>query len=183
LCQQHYLLCRWPKCPATVESAMPAKKPAAEPHHPASLSARCIKQLLERHAVPEYRQTSLLARVLGVGYQQARRKASGEAAWSLEDIAKVAEHFAEPLADVVSLDQGDEPHEAVLLCGALRVPCRIWLGKILDPAFPAQLVAVGIPGNWQVISSLETRAYPTLAVRRLVIQAPPVVIDTREEAE
>jgi hypothetical protein len=136
------------------------------------MAARCIKQLLERHGIPKHRHSSLLGDILGVGYGQAHRKVTGEAAWPLEDIAKVAQYFAESVADVVELGEGDGAQEAVLVCGALRVPCRVWLGKIVDPAYPPQLVAVGAPGNWLVVSSLETRAYPTLAVQRLVVQAP-----------
>ncbi|WP_156901298.1 helix-turn-helix domain-containing protein [Azohydromonas australica] len=149
----------------------PANKPESDAH-PWPMGARCIKQLLDRHGVPKHRHSSLLGEILSVGYGQAHRKVTGEAAWPLEDIAKVAQHFAESVADVVELGEGDGLQEAVLVCGALRVPCRVWLGKIVDPAYPPQLVAVGAPGNWLVVSSLESRAYPMLAVQRLVVQAP-----------
>ena len=151
------------------------KQPATKPEpdaQPWSMAARCIRQLLDRHGIPKHRHSSLLGEILGVGYGQAHRKVTGEAAWPLEDIAKVAQYFAESVADVVELGEEDGSQEAVLVCGALRVPCRVWLGKIVDPAYPPQLVAVGAPGNWLVVSSLETRAYPTLALKRLVVQAP-----------
>jgi hypothetical protein len=104
---------------------------------------------------------------------QAHRRAVGVAAWSLEEVALLAKHFKEPLCDVVGPGESEGSQEALLTVGVLRAPCRVWLGKLVEHQLPAQLVAVGVPGNWQVMLSTDTRLFPAMAVRRLVMQEPP----------
>jgi hypothetical protein len=149
---------------------MPAKSLPPISEEPQSLAARCIRQLLDRHGLPRYRHSSTIAEVLGISKVQAHRRAVGAAAWSLEEMAALAEHFKEPLCDVVGPDEPHDSHEALLTIGALRTPCRVWLGKLVEHKMPVRFVAVGAPGNWQVMLSTDTQLFPAIAVRRLVLQ-------------
>jgi hypothetical protein len=156
---------------------MPAKSLPPISEEPPSLAARCIKQLLERHGLPRYRHASTIAEVLGISKVQAHRRAVGAAAWSLEEMAALARHFKEPLCDVVGPGEPKESHEALLMVGSLRAPCRVWLGKLIEHKLPVQLVAVGVPGNWQVMLSTDTQLFPAMAVRRMVVQEPSSTSD------
>jgi hypothetical protein len=92
-------------------------------------------------------------------------------------MAALARHFKEPLCDVVGPGEPKESHEALLMVGSLRAPCRVWLGKLIEHKLPVQLVAVGVPGNWQVMLSTDTQLFPAMAVRRMVVQEPSSTSD------
>lgn len=152
---------------------MTTRTPASNPDE-SKLAARCVRHLLERHGIPRHKHSTVIGDVLEMSYSQAHRKVGATATWSLEEIARLATHFGESLAEVVEAGQLHDSQEAVLVMGPLKVPCRVWLGKVVDPPYPPQLAAIGTPGRWLVMPSTEVRGVPALQVQRLVVEQAPV---------
>jgi len=133
-----------------------------------SMGALFVRALLDRRGVARHRQATLIAEILGLSYAQAHRRlgsggggnAGGGAPWTIDDVARVAQHFGESLSDMVASgasggaggsDSGatrlqDEQGSvaADFVVEGLRWPCRAWIGEPVEVVPPGSLVAVTV---------------------------------------
>jgi CheY-like chemotaxis protein len=130
-----------------------------------SLATRCIYALLQRHSIRKHRQLPVLAEILGVAYQTVyRRLPSGD--WSLDELERIAAHFGETLAQL--LDLATDP--ATFVMGVLRLPCRVEVGGVTDPAKPASLIAVRGEKEWIVMPTSDAITAQSYDVKSLTIE-------------
>lgn len=143
------------------------------------MAVHCVRALMERHGLPKYRQSAWLADATGLSYSQAHRRMTGTSAWSLEDIARVAELFGESLADVVSMTEPRTSVPGVMQMGTTRLPVELWIGDAVDKPNPDSVVAVQTSSGWTALTAGEAtegvvyrierlEARPTLAARKVV---------------
>ena len=133
-----------------------------------SMGALFVRALLDRRGVARHRQATLIAEILGLSYAQAHRRlgsggggsAGGGAPWTIDDVARVAQHFGESLSDMVASGAGgaaggadtgatrlqDEQGSvaADFAVEGLRWPCRAWIGDPVEVVPPGSLVAVTV---------------------------------------
>ena len=132
-----------------------------------SLAVRCVRALMERHGLPKYRQSAWLADATGLSYAQAHRRMNGAAAWTLEDLEKVAAHFGESLADAVSRVQSQSAVPGVVRIGQANVPCELWVGERLAHPRPDSVVAIRTSTGWAAVIASEAADNVTYALERL----------------
>jgi hypothetical protein len=119
------------------------------------IGSRYVRALLTRHQVPSMRHVTTIAEVLDVGYTLVHRRMNGTVAWELEEIERVAAHFGESLADVFASQKADDDVPAMLVAGAVRVPCQLSVGNALREPQRNSLVAVKLGEQWLVIPATE----------------------------
>ncbi|MEO7339084.1 MAG: helix-turn-helix domain-containing protein [Caldimonas sp.] len=134
------------------------------------MAVRCVRALMDRHALPRYRQSAWLADAFGLSYAQAHRKMNGAAPWTLEDLARVAGLLGETLPDLVTLIEQRAATTAQLRSGSASVPCELWIGAPIERTKPGTLVAARTPAGWIVLSSDDAGSDPTFSIDRLLIR-------------
>lgn len=72
-------------------------KPGAE----TGAVADCVRQLLERHGVPEGQWSTTVAEVLGFSRHHGLRKLSAESALTVPELAQLAHHYGETLGQLL----------------------------------------------------------------------------------
>lgn len=150
--------------------------------------SKAIQALLDRHQVPERKRLGVLEAAAGMGYQQVRRRMTGETPWNVDEIQRLASHFGEPLFSLLGAMVDGAGQAAVLQLAAVQLPCSIWLGAIASPdQWIGPLVAVQREGHgqWFVVPISEAGAHPCHEIRRLIVEAAAprrvAVIDEDEE--
>ena len=136
-----------------------------------SLAVRCVRALMERHGLPKYRQSAWLADATGLSYAQAHRRMNGAAAWTLEELERVAALFGETLAEVVALGQAHGSVQAVMKLGEASLPCELWIGDEVRSPKSDMVVAIKTSSGWAALCASEAADHTTYAVERL--QARP----------
>jgi CheY-like chemotaxis protein len=132
-----------------------------------------IRALLERHGMPRHKHSPAVAGLLDLSYSTAHRKLQGASPWTLDELQRLAAHYGEPLAvllDTAGPQTDVEPSAAILVCGSLRVPCRLWLGARLEQIAPGTLAACMTGGRWAVTPAEECKSGEAFAVAKLVIE-------------
>lgn len=135
-----------------------------------------IQALLDRHAVPERKRNVTLEVALGVDYSHIVRRMTGKTPWSVQDVARVAAHFGEPVYSLVGalLDGVGQP--AMFQVGGLTLPCAIWLGAEVPPeARRGPFLAARPEGveQWNVLPMAEIGSVPAYEIKRLIFEASP----------
>lgn len=115
-----------------------------------------------------HKHSQALSAITGLSYAQAHRKLNSSAAWTLEELSRVAEHFGETLAELLEAAADDVSHAARLSIGTVRMPCQIWIGEPVGSTPAAPLVAMQAQGGWLVVPSSEATSSAAREVRRLV---------------
>ena len=133
------------------------------------IGSRYVRALLNRHQVPSIRHVTTIAEALGVGYTLVFRRMNGAVAWELEEIEKVAAHFGESLADVFATQTADDEVPAMLVAGAVRVPCQLVVGSAVREPQRNSLVAVKLGEQWLVIPATEAGVGPSFEVSRMLV--------------
>lgn len=171
-----------------------AGDPAAESDTRASAVSQALAALLDRSGVPERQRLKVLSDVLGLAYQQVRRRWIGDTDWSSEELGRVARHFGEAVAPLLcaSVDGVGEP--ATVQFGDVQVPGTIWVGRQVSPderLGPLLAVRRGAtePGPvWKIVRSTQADDLPAYVIRRFVYEASPapriaVLDDDKDLAE
>jgi CheY-like chemotaxis protein len=132
---------------------------------------------MDRHGLPRYRQSAWLADAAGLSYAQAHRRMNGAAAWTLEELERVAALFGETLGDAVAMveTQGSVPAQVKL--GQATVPCKLWIGAEVRNPKPDSVVAIKTSNGWVAVCASEASEQTTYAVERL--QAKPSALQRR----
>jgi len=138
---------------------------------------RCVRALMDRHGLPKYRQSAWLADQTGLSYAQAHRSMNGAAAWTLEELEKVAALFGETLADAVAMIDSRAAVPAVLRMGAANVPCELWIGDRVERPKPDSVVAIKTSSGWAAVVASEAAENTTYLVERL--RARPSAVDRK----
>ncbi len=111
---------------------------------------------MTRHGIGKRQQTAELCRILDLSFSQGHRKLRGNSPWTLAQIRRVAEAFDEPalqLFDATNVDVDDTEgtaHDAVLMLGAVEIPCVAWIGEALEPGSRPDFIAQEMNGRWLV---------------------------------
>jgi CheY-like chemotaxis protein len=131
-----------------------------------------VHALFARHQVPDRERSKLVEKLLGLSYHAAHRRVTGLLPWTFEELAQVAAHYGESVADVVVAEQAEEAQEAVFALGAFQEKCRVWLGGVVEPTSEVTLVAVQEPTGWVVKPATQAAAgaAPTFIVKRVMLQ-------------
>lgn len=115
-----------------------------------------VRDLMESHGISERKQSSVLARILGLSFSAAYRKLHSSS-WTFEQINTVAAHFKESpakllesLDEIVGLPTRADPQEAVLTVGHKEMPCLAWITRPLPDGQTADLVAIQEHGRWRI---------------------------------
>lgn len=133
------------------------------------IGSRYVRALLNRHQVPSMRHVTTIAEVLGVGYTLVHRRMNGAVAWELEEIEKVAAYFGESLADVFANQTADDDVPAMLVAGAVRVPCQLIVGSAVREPQRNSLVAAKLGEQWLVIPATEAGVGPCFEISRMLV--------------
>ncbi len=150
-------------------SSVPRTAPPAADADPLPIGSRYVRSLLSRHDVPSMRHVTTIAEVLGVGYTLAHRRMNGTVAWELEEIERVAAHFGETLSDVFAPQKSDEFVAAMLVAGAVRVPCQLIVGNAMRDPERNSIVAVKFGEQWLVMPAPEAGIGPCFEVTRMLV--------------
>lgn len=150
--------------------------------------SKAIQALLDRHKVPERKRLGALEAAAGMGYQQVRRRMTGETPWNVDEIQRLALHFGEPLFNLLGAMVDGAGQAAVLQLASAKLSCSIWLGVIVLPdQAMGPLVAVQGEGQerWIVVPLAEAGVRPVHEIKRLIIEAAAprriAVMDEDEE--
>ena len=135
-----------------------------------AMACSVVQSLLDRHQVPKHKQTTLVGKILGVGYHAALRRAQGAVPYTLEELNELGLSFGESLLEVI----GGANEFALLQLPHTRIPCRVVLRgpARLDAAGP-RLVAVIENGVYVLVDSTSAGNRPALSVRQILLAPEP----------
>ena len=136
--------------------------------------SKAIQALLDRHGVPERKRLGALEAAAGMGYQQVRRRMTGETPWNVDEIQRLASHFGEPVFKLLGALVDDAGQPAVLQVGAMKLPCSIWPGdQVATDKGIGPLVAVPGEGQdqWVVVPLAEAGDRAIHEIKRLIFEA------------
>ena len=131
------------------------KSAARERDDDLPIASRRVKELLDRHEVPPNRQSVVVADILKVSYTLANRRMNGTVAWEFEEVEAVAKHFGESLASMFAAVNASDELDALLVAGAVRVPCKLVPGNALRDPARNSLVAIRLGEQWMVVPVTE----------------------------
>ncbi|HRO57561.1 MAG TPA: helix-turn-helix domain-containing protein [Burkholderiaceae bacterium] len=154
--------------------------------------SEAISQLLDRHSVPSRQKLRTLADVLDIGYSQLRRRWVGQLAWSLDDLARIADEYREPLAELLCAYQDGPGEPAMVQFEDVSIIGTLWRGREMDDdGRIGPLVATPRGSNdppypaWKIIPIDQAGEAPVFAIRRFVLEPPRVpriaIVDDDEE--
>ena len=135
---------------------------------PNAHDAKLIKRLFDRFDVADRARSRKVEAVLGISYAAAHRRVSGDLAWTLDEVERMAAHYGLSLADLVLQEVIDEAARATLALAGLTLPCRVWLGEATDPDKPTPLVAVKKGTEWLIVPAIDAGEEPSFAVKTLL---------------
>ncbi|MDM0116775.1 helix-turn-helix domain-containing protein [Variovorax sp. J22R133] len=141
--------------------------PQAPEEEPLSLAAHMVRALLERHGIAKNRQAAFVGDFFKLSRAAAHQRVNRSAAWTLEELSSLAQHFEETLSDVVAAHATALAKPATLRMGGASIACRIWLAEgSTDDAKRAadSYVALEKDGAYVV---MPTTAIPTQAGRHI----------------
>lgn len=133
----------------------------------------CIARMLERAGLQPRQRVNYVAETLGLGYQLARRRMIGETPWTVDELARLASSCGETLTSLfaVAQDPAGTGASAEVVLGALRIPCRVWIGAKAASHQMSPLVAVqSAKDQWLVVPSTDALGAEAFEVERVLIQ-------------
>ena len=148
--------------------------PGADKRKSEPVISKAIQALLDRHGVPERKRLGALEAAAGMGYQQVRRRMTGETPWNVDEIQRLASHFGEPVFKLLGALVDDAGQPAVLQVGTMKLPCSIWPGdQVARDKGIGPLVAVPGEGQeqWIVLPLAEAGDRPIHEIKRLIFEA------------
>lgn len=113
-----------------------------------SRGGQLVRLLFERNAVPRRARSKIVEDVLGISYHAAHRRVIGKIPWDIEEIERLAKHYAMSLADLLGEENTADAQEGLFLVAGSRIPCRFWLDK--RPGATSDLRAWLDNGDWLV---------------------------------
>lgn len=142
-----------------------------------SLGAQMVRALLERHGIAKNRQAGFVGEFFDLSRAAAHARVNRSAAWTLEELTALAQHFGETLSDVVAAHATTRSKPATLRLGGAHIDCRIWLaGEATHDATAeaATYVALEKDGNYVVMptTAIAAQAGRRVARLELVLEHP-----------
>lgn len=137
-----------------------------------SLAAKVVQMLFDRQKVPDRKRSRAVEEVLGISYQAAHRRVSGDGPWSLDELEQLAAHYGESLANLFQSLHLQGAVDATFVAGMFRYPCKAWLGEPTDPSNPTALVARQEGLDWIVTPAGDLPA-PNWSVRTVTLESRP----------
>jgi CheY-like chemotaxis protein len=131
---------------------------------------------MNRHGIGKRQQTAELCRILDLSFSQGHRKLRGNSPWTLAQIRRVADAFGEPalqLFDAKNADVDDTEgtaKDALLMLGAIEIPCVAWIGEALDPGSRPDFIAQNMNGRWLVTTHEGVLLHAAHDVHKIEIQ-------------
>ena len=148
--------------------------PGADKRKSEPVISKAIQALLDRHGVPERKRLGALEAAAGMGYQQVRRRMTGETPWNVDEIQRLASHFGEPVFKLLGALVDDAGQPAVMQVGAVKLPCSIWPGDQVDRdkgIGPLVAVPGDGPEHWIVLPLADAGDRPIHEIKRLIFEA------------
>lgn len=113
-----------------------------------SRGGQLVRLLFERNDVPRRARSKIVEDVLGISYHAAHRRVIGKIPWGIEEIERLAKHYAMSLADLLGDGHSTDAHEGLFVIAGSRIPCRFWVDK--RPGATSDLRAYLDDGEWLV---------------------------------
>lgn len=141
----------------------------------AGFVGRCIEQMLDRAGLQPRQRVNYIAQTLELGYQLARRRMIGETPWTVDEVARLANSCGETLATLFATDgpqdRAGTGEAAEFVLGAIRIPCRVWIGAKPTSRLASPLLAVQpAKGQWLVVPAADALEADSFEVERVLIQ-------------
>lgn len=133
------------------KSFVTARKRNGGPGADTGIAARCVRLLLNRHGVPRGQEGHVVAEVLGLQYQQGRRKVAARSPWTLDQLRVIGARFGETLEQLLQPAFNEGWVKTSIVIGSWRAQGFALLGPLVEPPFQCALVAVGNAGQWVVV--------------------------------
>lgn len=151
--------------------------PQAPEEEPLSLAAHMVRALLERHGIAKNRQAGFVGEFFKLSRAAAHQRVNRSAAWTLEELSAIAQHFGETLSDVVAAHSTSLSKAATLRMGGAHIDCRIWLAEKEPGSSSAAAdtyVALETDGGYVVMptTAISTQAGQRIARLELVLEHP-----------
>jgi CheY-like chemotaxis protein len=96
---------------------------------PLSLAAQMVRALLERHGIAKHRHAAFVGEFFNLSRAAAHQRVNRSAAWTLEELSSLAQHFGETLSGIVAAHATSTSKRATLRMGGANIDCRIWLAE------------------------------------------------------
>lgn len=135
-----------------------------------SRAARLVRALLERHGLPKHRHASFVGEFFELSRAASHARVNKSSAWTLDDFQALANHFGEPLAQVLGAISPDHSGtKATLTVGGMEISCLIWLAE--NGAIPAvaSLVAMEREGVYVVVPATAAAGEDAKRIARLEV--------------
>jgi CheY-like chemotaxis protein len=141
---------------------------------PLSLAAQMVRALLERHGIAKHRHSSFVGEFFNLSRAAAHQRVNRSAAWTLEELSALAQHFGETLTHVVAAHATSTSKPATLRIGGANVECRIWLAEGAPDPTTDSFVALENGGAYAVVptTAISSRAALRIARVELVLAHP-----------
>ena len=136
------------------------------------------KTLLDRHGIATPERSRLVEKVLDLAYSAAHRRIRGQASWSFEELAALAQHFGESLDDVFIAAAKTRAESSTFVVGGLRLKSQLWLGPQIARGTSGSVVAVKEGPRWVVVPASDEPPGPCFEVRQLLLE-PNAVAGSR----
>lgn len=150
---------------------MPTKKSTGQTKEKHEIGAKCIRLLLSRHGVPLNQHAYVIAEFFKLSYQQGRRRVTGFAPTTLEELKRIGTHYGETLEQVLAPALDECWERSQLIVGTWRAHCKVQLGPQVEPPFKCELVAIGSRDAWIVVPASDIKM-PAHEVYRLLLCEP-----------
>lgn len=151
------------------------------------MGARLARSLFERHGIPKHRHASFVGEFFGLSRAAAHRRVHSTAAWTLEELERVAVNFGETLPDLFGVSESKGGLDSILKIGSQRLACRAWVEPSTAPRTEDLFVATEQGGSYVITPAAEADSSALLRVLKLEIdQAQPTgrliaVLDDKRE--
>lgn len=136
------------------------------------LGAQLLQSLMARHQVPDRQRSNWIERILGLSYHAAHRRVHGLLPITIEELAKVANHFGETVADAVLAFDAEKAKPAIFVVGGFQEPCKVWIGDSASTSNQTSLIAQEEPSGWVVkpATNIAASDLPPFSVKRMVFE-------------
>jgi hypothetical protein len=139
----------------------------ASDEEPLSLAAQMVRALLERHGIPKHRHSSFVGEFFNLSRAAAHQRVNRSAAWTIEELFALAQHFGESLSDVVNAHSATTAKAATLRIGGMNVECRIWLADSAPNSSVDTFVAIESAGSYTVVPTTAASSRNAVRIARL----------------
>lgn len=128
-----------------------SSSPSASEEGALSIGAQIVRALLERHGIAKHRHAGFVAEFFDLSRAAAHQRVNRSAAWTLEELSALAQHFDETLSGIVGAGATSTSKRATFRMGGANIDCRIWLADGAPDPVLDTFVALNHSGTYSVV--------------------------------